>query len=95
MDGASRSQEGERQGAHTQPRPQVITSLQVSDWLEMLTTLVYAASARKQLLHLSLLPVLPCVPSIPWAMAIGVIAGMHWLEASSARAQPCVMERLE
>ena len=39
--------------------PRVITSLQVGDWLGMLTTLVYAASARKQLLYLSLLP---CVP---------------------------------
>ena len=49
--------------------PRVITSLQVGDWLEMLTTLVDAASAPKQLLYLSL-------PAALHPMAIGVIAGI-------------------
>ena len=50
--------------------PRVITSLQVGDWLEMLTTLVYAASAPKQLLYLTL------PPAALHPMAIGVIAGI-------------------
>ena len=65
--------------------PRVITSLQVGDWLEMLTTLVYAASAPKQLLYLSLLP---CVP------AIGVIAGIVLARGQSGPGA-AVMERLQ
>ena len=50
--------------------PRLIKSLQVGDWLEMLTTLVYAASAPKQLLYLTL------PPAALHPMAIGVIAGI-------------------
>ena len=69
--------------------PRVITSLQVGDWLEMLTTLVYAASAPKQLLYLTLLP------AALHPMAIGVIAGIVLARGQSGPGAALCMERLQ